>query len=176
MHIRVLIADSDRSLLNSYREFLGRDGFDVSTAADGLECLAKLREWEPDVLVVEVEMPWGGGAGVLDLMHDGAELPQVPVVALASRWSGASVDDALAYCLADSFDFKPITPIQLAGLIRRQIDSPPFYPRENWRRRPRRRVSQHDTSSVPCGETETETKTPFPQPSDARESHERRCL
>src|SRR3954466_10169411 len=49
--IRALIADPDESLLRSYREWLAAVGFEVVTAANGLECLAHLRNWVPDILV-----------------------------------------------------------------------------------------------------------------------------
>ena len=153
MAIRVLIADPNRSLLQTYGEFLSRNGFEVATVADGLSCLAKLREWEPEILVLELDMPWGGGAGVLDLMRDGFGLPQIPVVVLTSRWDEATADDALAYRLADSFDFKPLAPEQLARIIRRQIDDPPA-PVEYWRGRMGRRNSPRDASVMLCGERE----------------------
>ena len=122
MAFRVLIADSDRSLLDTYGAFLSRDGFDVVTACDGLECIRKLRAWRPDVMVLDLNIPWGGGTGVLDLMRHSDELPHVPTVVLTSRWNELSEDDALAYSLAESFDFKPLAPEQLARLVRRQID------------------------------------------------------
>ena len=42
-----------------------REGFELETAVSGLECVARLREAVPDVLVLEPHMPWGGGDGVL---------------------------------------------------------------------------------------------------------------
>src|SRR5437867_12704012 len=59
MATRVLVADSSLALLNSYRKFLARDGFDVVTVSDGLECLAKLRTYVPDMVVIDLDLPWG---------------------------------------------------------------------------------------------------------------------
>ena len=70
MKMRVLIADSDPALLASYRDFLVRQGFEVALARDGLDCLAQLRSTFPDVLVLEPELPWGQGDGVLALMEE----------------------------------------------------------------------------------------------------------
>jgi len=52
----------------------------VETAASGLECLAKLREVEPDVLIVDLDMPWGGGDGVIALTKERRDLATVPAV------------------------------------------------------------------------------------------------
>jgi two-component system, OmpR family, response regulator len=149
MPVRVLITDSDRSLLNTYGEFLSRAGFEVATACDGLECIRTLRAWEPDVVVLELNIPWGGGVGVLDLMRHSAELPHVPVVVLTSHWNESNADDALAYCLAESFDFKPLAPEQLARIVRRQIDNMRA-PADAPHRLQGRRISPNDAASVLC--------------------------
>jgi CheY-like chemotaxis protein len=66
----VLLAEADRELREIYLAFLYRKGFRVETAGDGLECLAKLRQFSPDVLILDLEMLWGGGDGVLGVLQE----------------------------------------------------------------------------------------------------------
>lgn len=66
----VLLAEADRELRETYFAFLSRNGFRVESAGDGLECLAKLRQFTPDVLILDLEMPWGGGSGVLGFLQE----------------------------------------------------------------------------------------------------------
>ncbi len=63
--MRLLIADSDPALADIYQSFFSNDGHDVEMAADGVQCLESIRQHLPDVLVLEYELPWGGGDGVL---------------------------------------------------------------------------------------------------------------
>ena len=49
----LLIAQSDAELRDAYRRFLTGRGYDVETAADGLDCLEKLRRVAPAVLVLD---------------------------------------------------------------------------------------------------------------------------
>lgn len=72
MHRRVLIADSARKRLDVYRRFLISCGYEVDTAADGIDCLEKLRRSGADVLIMDTSLPWGGADGVL------AEVQQMP--------------------------------------------------------------------------------------------------
>lgn len=95
MSVRVLIADPDAYLLASYREFLERHGFEVLTATDGLECVARLRDSSPDVLVMDPALPWGWGDGVLAMMHEDADVPLIPVIVLTD-----GRDRSLLYHLA----------------------------------------------------------------------------
>src|SRR5579863_4951568 len=63
--IRVLVAHPDAGLRSACRESLGGEGCEVASAGSGLECLSQLKVDLPDVLVLDVDLPWGGGDGVL---------------------------------------------------------------------------------------------------------------
>ena len=91
----VLVAEADRKLRDSYVEFLSRLGFEIHTAVDGLECLSKLRRFLPDVLVLDLELLWGGGEGVLAIMRDDARLVRKRVI-LTSATASTHVLDRLA--------------------------------------------------------------------------------
>jgi len=82
---RVLVADADRKLQEAYHEYLYRFFFHIETAPDGLECIAKLRAHLPDLLILDLEMPWGGGDGVLEIMRGDDDLRRVPVILTSSR-------------------------------------------------------------------------------------------
>jgi CheY-like chemotaxis protein len=66
---RILIADKNQHWLETAARYFSNCGYDVIIASDGLECLGKLRELTPDLLVLEREMMWGGGDGVIDVMR-----------------------------------------------------------------------------------------------------------
>jgi carbon storage regulator CsrA len=116
MSIHVLLADTDEYLLDSYREHLGQHGFNVVTATGGVECVEKLRECVPDVLVLEPSIPWGGGDRVLAMMHEESNLPLVPVIVLTYGW-----DRGMLYRLApfrvDDFQVKPLNAQRLTERI-----------------------------------------------------------
>lgn len=74
----LLIAESDAELRDIYDRLSSALGFHVETAADGLECWSKLCARSPDALVVDVDLLWGGGDGVLACLRDGFEGAPVP--------------------------------------------------------------------------------------------------
>jgi DNA-binding NtrC family response regulator len=86
MKPRVLIADADGEWLSICERGLCESGFTVETVRDGLACLARLeRGPDPDVLVLELEMPWGGGDGVLASLRETANAPGQRVVVITGR-------------------------------------------------------------------------------------------
>jgi DNA-binding response OmpR family regulator len=66
----LLIAESDAELRDAYRRFLTGRGYDLETAADGLDCLEKLRRVTPAVLVLDRGLRWGGADGVLAWLRE----------------------------------------------------------------------------------------------------------
>jgi CheY-like chemotaxis protein/anti-anti-sigma regulatory factor len=121
--IRVLLADPDEKLLVSNRVFLSRHGFEVATATNGLECLEKLRDFRPDVLVLEPEMSWGQGDDVLALMEEESDVPRVPVLILSGGSDNPRIPEP-AYSIHEHRT-KPVTPELLAKRIRWLFESSP---------------------------------------------------
>lgn len=80
METGLLIAEADDALRWVYERQSVLLGFQVETAADGLECYSKFRVRSPEALVIDVEIPWGGGDGVLACVREDSGLTTVPAV------------------------------------------------------------------------------------------------
>jgi DNA-binding NtrC family response regulator len=153
---RILIADSDTALSALYGEKLSREGLVVCTATNGLECLQALRTFRPTLLVLEPDIPWGGGVGVLTVMHDRFDLPLVPVFVITSPENFASLDEshfARKFPLVTHMQTKPVQPDELVRLIR-HISNEPRLRREDLRKfarsdKGRKSVGVKDGGSIP---------------------------
>jgi DNA-binding response OmpR family regulator len=121
--IRILMADPDESIHPVYLEPLSEDGFEVDVALSGLECVARLRERVPDVLVLEPQLPWGGGDGVLAMMGEDPDLAIVPVMVLTSCCDPHVMDRMARFPISD-YHLKPLAPDRLAGRLRALLDHP----------------------------------------------------
>ena len=67
----LLIADNDVRRRGELRRFFSSSDFLVASASNGLECLSMLVALEPDILAIALEVPWGGGDGVIARLNDG---------------------------------------------------------------------------------------------------------
>jgi len=117
------MADPDESLQPLYREPLLQDGFELATASSGLECVARLRERVPDVLVLEPKLPWGGGDGVLAMMGEVPQLAAVPVMVLTSCRDPRLLEAVSRFPVSD-YQLKPLAPDRLAGRLRAILAHP----------------------------------------------------
>ena len=121
--IQVLMADPDESLHPVYREPLMQEGFEVNTAFSGLECVARLRERVPDLLVLEPQLPWGGGDGVLAMMGEVEELASVPVMVLTSCRDPQLLSRVSRFPVC-GYHLKPLPPYRLAKRLRALLTHP----------------------------------------------------
>ena len=116
MAARILIADPDRFLAERYSRHLGERGASVSTATTGLECIEELREAVPDVLVLDPALPWGGGDGVLTVVHEDPALRPAVVMILA-QGRNRSLLYRLSWFKVDDYQTKPLAADSLAARI-----------------------------------------------------------
>jgi CheY-like chemotaxis protein len=80
----LLIAESDDILAVLLEEHFSELGFTVETARGGVECLTKIRRSPPDVLLLDMDLRWGEGDGVLARLSDGSVVPAVPVIVMTA--------------------------------------------------------------------------------------------
>lgn len=121
--MRVLMVDPDAALPSVYREPLLREGFQLVTAGSGQECVARLRERVPDVLVFEPHMPCGGGNEVLRTMGESLDLAMVPVMILTSCRDADFLKGVVHFPIND-YHLTPLAPDRLAGRLRLLLDHP----------------------------------------------------
>lgn len=65
MNISILVADDEKDLIESFSMLLQDLGYEVASATDGDTTLRLLREKNPDILILDINMPKVSGEEVL---------------------------------------------------------------------------------------------------------------
>ena len=81
----VLLAEDDQAIREMFKFGLAHSGYSVRTATDGQEAVAALRESEPDLVLLDVQMPRLNGFGVLEALD--VRLRRHPHVIMLSNLS-----------------------------------------------------------------------------------------
>ena len=113
MSTHVLIADDDRAIRESLQRALQLEGYQVSTAVDGVQAMVAARGPGVDVVILDVGMPTVDGLGVARLLR--AEGIVTPILMLTAR---VSVDARVAGLDAGADDYLP-KPFELEELLAR---------------------------------------------------------
>ncbi len=111
---RILLVDDDVELAQLLRDFLTRDGFEVSLAHNADDALRAVRDGAFDALVLDVMMPGRSGLDALRELRRESALPVLMLTAL-----GEDIDRILGLELgADDYIPKPCNPRELAARLR----------------------------------------------------------
>jgi CheY-like chemotaxis protein len=95
---RVLLVDDEPPVRITGAAVLEAAGYEVLTAADGLEGLHALDEAQPDLIISDLRMPNMSGFEFLAVVRN--RFPQIPTIALSGEYVTDNVPDGL---LADTF-------------------------------------------------------------------------
>src|SRR6478609_7257109 len=95
---RVLFVDDEPSVRMTGAAVLEAAGYEVLTAADGLEGLHALDEASPDLIISDLRMPNMSGFEFLAVVRN--RFPQIPTIAVSGEYVTDNIPDAL---LADTF-------------------------------------------------------------------------
>jgi DNA-binding response OmpR family regulator len=82
-HRHVLIADDDFLVRNSLASVLESEGYRVDEARDGVEALARALEHEPDLVLLDLNMPVKNGWDTFERLT--AKHPLVPIIIITAR-------------------------------------------------------------------------------------------
>ena len=85
-HAKILVVDDDPDMRETLQMILESGGYTVVLAEDGEQCLAKLKEEHPDLLILDLLMPNMDGFEVCKALKDPrlAKYAQIPIVILSS--------------------------------------------------------------------------------------------
>ncbi|EPD34085.1 response regulator transcription factor [Propionimicrobium lymphophilum] len=113
--MQILVVDDDQAVRDSLARSLQYNGYEVSTATDGLDALAKLASENVDAVVMDVMMPRLDGLETTKMLRENGN--DVPILILTARDAvGDRVDGLDAG--ADDYMVKPFSLDELLARIR----------------------------------------------------------
>ncbi len=111
---RVLVVDDEPVVTDVVQRYLARDGFDVKTAADGEAALRLAREWDPELVVLDLMLPKVDGLETCRRIRKGS---RVPIIMLTARGEESDRIAGLETG-ADDYVVKPFSPRELVARVK----------------------------------------------------------
>ena len=81
----VFVVDDEMDLRDIMQYKFQAEGYDVETAVDGLDALQKIKNIEPDVIILDLNMPRLGGVQFFMNICNGKGEPKYPTIVLTAR-------------------------------------------------------------------------------------------
>jgi DNA-binding response OmpR family regulator len=94
---KILLIEDDPFLSEIYMTKFEEAGFEISAAQDGMLGLAKIKEYMPDLLLLDIVMPNMDGFELLRAIKQDAELKHIPVVILSNLGEQENVEKGFEF-------------------------------------------------------------------------------
>ena len=110
----VLVVDDEKNIVQLARLYLGKEGYEVEAAFDGLEALKKAKSIRPDLIILDLMMPEMVG---LDVCKELRKTSNVPIIMLTAK--GDDIDRIIGLEIgADDYMTKPFNPRELVARVK----------------------------------------------------------
>lgn len=127
---RIIIVDDDRDTRELLALALETEGFEVSSAANGLRLISSLELHRPHLILLDVNMSWIDGFELCKAVKKNPHFREIPVVFVSGRGEPEDRRKGLEAGAADYF-VKPLELNQLLARIRELVPVPAPVPEEH---------------------------------------------
>jgi twitching motility two-component system response regulator PilG len=83
--LKVLVIDDSKTIRKTAETLLAKEGCEVFTAVDGFDALAKVADYTPDIVFVDIMMPRLDGYQTCSLIKHNKVFKSIPVIMLSSK-------------------------------------------------------------------------------------------
>ncbi len=118
--IKVMVIDDSKTIRRTAETLLKKEGYQVVTATDGFEALAKIADEKPAIIFVDIMMPRLDGYQTCALIKNNQVFKHTPVIMLSSK--DGLFDRARGRIVgSDQYVTKPFTKDELLGAIKEHV-------------------------------------------------------
>jgi DNA-binding response OmpR family regulator len=121
---RLLLVDDDPELVQMLDLAL-RDDYEVTTAANGIEAIERMVDYQPDIMLIDIMMPKMNGYQLLQSIRRNTYFGTMPVIVLTAECSPRDREYALKLG-ANQFMGKPFKVEELLATVQAMTETPGF--------------------------------------------------
>jgi len=114
---RILVVEDDPNIRELLEYNLKKEGFEVKTAEDGEKGLEEIETKWPDLVILDLMIPYRDGLEICRIMRSKRELAHIPVIILTAK--GEEIDRVLGLEMgADDYVTKPFSTREIIARVK----------------------------------------------------------
>ena len=114
---KILVVDDEPNVVRTLTFVLNKEGYEVSSAANGEEAIAKVHESKPSLMFLDVMMPKKNGYEVCQELKSDSSFNDIHIVMLSAKGQEGDKEKALTLG-ANEFMTKPFSPLGVIGRVK----------------------------------------------------------
>lgn len=117
---KILIVDDEPDIVTNMEMFLESNGYDILQAFDGKEALEKTRQYQPNLILLDIMMPHINGLQVCRTLKTHKETKHIPIIIVTAKTQTDEVVEATK-AGADEYITKPFELKELLSKIEKHL-------------------------------------------------------
>ena len=119
---KILVCDDEPYILMALTDAVEMEGYDCVTAVNGKEAVERARETHPDLILLDIMMPYKDGYEVCEELKGDANTRDIPVIMLTAKSQQVDIQRGKDVG-ADDYITKPFRPSTLRKKINEVLDA-----------------------------------------------------
>jgi len=115
---KILVVDDHPEIIDLLEESFKLRGYEVISACNGQEALAKVYQEQPDLVLLDIMMPMFSGYEICRALKDNEETKHIPVIFITANGKQADIERGFEM-KADGYVVKPFEPQELTDFAGR---------------------------------------------------------
>ncbi len=117
---KILLVDDDFNMLKLISSRLKAGGYEVITASDSIQAVTKAHQEKPDLIILDMRMPAGGGKTVYDNLKVSTKTSLIPVIFITA-YPSDEMRQKVMNMGAEDFITKPFKPEELLSKVKKVL-------------------------------------------------------
>lgn len=123
MKVRVIVIDDEPALTRMVQLNLERAGnYEVETENDGTRAINTIREFRPDIILLDIMMPDKSGDDIAQDLRDDLRLSRIPIIFLTALVTPDETDAKASKIGGNTFLAKPVKSAELIRVIEETLE------------------------------------------------------
>jgi len=118
---KIMIVEDDSFVMDIYQTKLSQEGYEVLPAENGAEAIKKLEKEIPDLILLDIIMPYVDGLQVLRKIKADEKLKDIPVILLTNLSQKENINEGLGLGADDYLIKSHFTPSEVLEKIKKYI-------------------------------------------------------
>ncbi len=114
----ILLIEDDAFVSDVYQTKLSHEGFEISVAENGIKAMEKLKKIIPDIILLDVMMPYMDGKEVLKRLKKNKKWENIPIIILTNLSQKEEVEELLEKGADDYLIKSHFTPSEVVEKIK----------------------------------------------------------
>ena len=120
---KVLVVEDNELNLKLFCDLLRAHDYLAEAVQDGREALGKARDFDPDLVIMDIQLPHVSGLELIEQMKDDESLRAIPIMAVTA-YAGKGDEERIRAAGAEAYVSKPISVMRFVEAVEGLIQRP----------------------------------------------------